>query len=161
MAKLDPAIAMLLKLLDEGFDRAAWHGPTLHGAVRRVTPAQADWRPAPGRHSIRELTLHAAYWKHVVRGRLAGDASAPFALRGRNWFAADPSRSWKDDVRLLVEEHRQLRAVVAAYPPRALDRPIDVKKQTAEYSIRGIALHDVYHAGQIRVVSALTRQQGK
>ena len=155
MAKLDPAIATLLKLLDEGFDRAAWHGPTLHGAVRGITPAQADWHPSPGRHSIRELTLHAAYWKHIVRGRLTGDTRARFALPGRNWFAANPSRSWKEDVRLLVDEHRQLRAVVAAFPPRALDRPIDERKQTAAYSIRGIAMHDVYHAAQIRLLRAL------
>jgi uncharacterized damage-inducible protein DinB len=155
MATLDPAIAALLKLLDEGFDRAAWHGPTLLGAVRRITPAQADWRPGRGRHSIRELTLHAAYWKHVVRGRLTGGDDEAFALPGRNWFAANTSRSWKEDLRLLVDEHRRLRGVVAAFPPRALDRPIDVRKQTAAYSIRGIAMHDVYHAAQIRLLHAL------
>ena len=34
MAKLDPVIAQLLHLVDEAFDHAAWHGPTLRGALR-------------------------------------------------------------------------------------------------------------------------------
>src|SRR5581483_11993663 len=98
MSRRNPAIAMLLAMVDEAFDRAAWHGPTLHGAVRGVTAEQADWRPGHGLHTIRELTLHAAYWKYTVRRRLADGGGAPFALAGSNWFEASSSRTWRDDV---------------------------------------------------------------
>ena len=80
------AIQMLLALVDEAFDRKAWHGPTLLGALRGVTPAVAERRPA-----------------------------------------------------------------------RALDRPVDAKQQTAAYTIRGIAAHDLYHAGQIQLLKRLLR----
>jgi hypothetical protein len=156
MAKTDPVIAQLLHLVDEAFDHAAWHGPTLRGAVRGVTAQQAEWRPGHGLHTIRELTLHAAYWKYAVRRRLGGGGS--FALEGSNWFEASPSRTWEDDVRLLVSEHRALREVIAACPARALRKPVDRKQQTAEYTIRGIAAHDIYHAAQIRQLRRL--QQG-
>jgi len=155
MAKPDPMIAMLLDLIDEAFDRAAWHGPTLRGALRGVTVAQAAWRPARGRHNIRELALHAAYWKYAVRHRLGGAPRGSFALEGSNWFDATASRTWADDVRLLVDEHRQLRAVIAAYPPGALRKAVDAKKQTAVFTIRGIAAHDLYHAGQIQLLKRL------
>ena len=157
MARRDRSIALLLDLVDEAFDHVAWHGTTLHGAVRGVTPREAAWRPARGRHNIRELTLHAAYWKYAVRGRLTGDLRGAFPLRGSNWFDADPSRTWKDDVRLLVAEHRKLRAAIAAYPASALNKAIDAKRQTAAYSIRGIAAHDLYHAGQIQLLKRLQR----
>ena len=152
---MDPVIRSLLAQIDEAFDRAGWHGPTLRGALRGVTPKQAEWRPSPGRHSIRELTLHAAYWKYAVRRRLAGTPRGAFALDGSNWFAASASRAWSDDVKLLVDEHRLLRAAIAAYPRRALNRPIDAKKQTAAYTIRGIAAHDLYHAGQVQLLKRL------
>ncbi len=155
MPRVHPSIALLLSLVDEAFDHAAWHGPTLGGSLRGVTTAQAEWRPAPGRHTIRELTLHAAYWKHAVTCRLAGDTRRPFALEGANWFDAARSRSWKDDRRLLVEEHRALRRAIAAYPARALRKPVDARKQTAEFTIRGIAAHDLYHAGQIQLLKKL------
>ena len=50
--ELDPAVAMLLALVDEGFDRRSWHGTNLRGALRGVTPAQALWRPGRERHNI-------------------------------------------------------------------------------------------------------------
>jgi uncharacterized damage-inducible protein DinB len=146
---------MLLSMIDEGFDRKAWHGPTLLGAIRGVTAAQAVWRPARGRHNIRELTVHAAYWKYAVRRRLTGEKRGSFALEGSNWFEGGGTRAWKDDVRLLVEEHRKLRAAVASYPQRALGASVDAKKQTAAYTIRGIAAHDLYHAGQIQLIKKL------
>ncbi len=61
---------VLLDLLDEAFDKKSWHGPNLRGSIRGVTAQQAAWRPGPDRHNIWELTLHAAYWKYVVRRRL-------------------------------------------------------------------------------------------
>jgi hypothetical protein len=155
MPAIHPSIALLLASIDEAFDHASWHGPTLRGALRGVTAEQAEWRPAPGRHSIRELTLHAAYWKYAVRRRLSGDRRGSFALEGSNWFHASPDRSWKDDVALLVEEHRRLRQVIADFPAGALNRPVDARKQTAVYTIRGIAAHDLYHAGQIQLIKRL------
>src|SRR5262245_59614869 len=161
MARLHPSMALLLDLVDEAFDHAAWHGPTLRGSLRGVTAAQAGWRPARGRHSIREIALHAAYWKHAVTKRLTGETRWLFPLEGANWFEAARSRSWRDDVRLLVDEHRKVRKAIAAYPARALGKPVDTRKQTAEFTIRGVAAHDLYHAGQIQLLKTLQRQRRK
>ena len=150
---------ILLALLDEAFDHAAWHGPTLRGALRGVTATQAGWRPGPRRHSIRELTVHAAYWKYAVRRRLTGEPRGSFALEGSNWFGGDASRAWKDDVRLLVEEHQKLRRAVAEFPSDRLHTALDQNKRTAAFTIRGIAAHDLYHAGQIQLIKRLQRQR--
>ena len=153
------SLDVLLDLVDEAFDRQSWHGTNLRGSIRGVTAAQAAWRPGRGRHSIREITIHAAYWKYAVRRRLTGAARGSFALEGSNWFAASTSRTWQDDVRLLVDEHRRLREVIAAYPRRALDTRVGRGKLTAAYLIRGVAAHDLYHAGQIQLLKRLQRQR--
>jgi len=149
----------LLALLDEAFDHQSWHGPTLRGALRGVGRDLADWRPGRGRHSIRELTVHAAYWKYAVRRRLTGAKWGSFPLEGSNWFATagDRDRTWPDDVRLLVDEHRQLRDALEAFPAARLQKPIDGKRQRAAFVIRGIAAHDLYHAGQIQLIKRLAR----
>ena len=106
--------------LDEAFAGPSWHGPALYTALRGVTPKQAAWRPGRGRHSIWELVVHAAYWKHVVRQRLSGRRAGRFPLRGTNWFVRPSGdRTWHDDVRLLAEEHERLREVVKRLPPRS------------------------------------------
>lgn len=142
---------MLLDSLDEAFDKKSWHGPNLRGAIRGVTAAQAAWRPAPDRHSIWELTLHAAYWKYVVRRKIMREKRGYFALAGSNFFErpeggpAATDASWKRDIGILETEHRQLRETVAQLPARALTPAV-------RHLIRGAAAHDLYHAGQIRLL---------
>jgi hypothetical protein len=118
--------------------------------LRGVTVEQALWRPAPGRHNIWELTVHCAYWKYAVRRRLAGDRRGSFARPGSNWFPLPPPtrQNWRADLQLLADEHRALRHAVEALPPR-LDR-------RAVRLIRGVAYHDVYHAGQIQLLKKLS-----
>jgi len=155
-------LTLLLASIDEGFDRVAWHGPTLLGSLRGVTARQAAWRPFPHRHNIWEVTVHAAYWKYAVRRRLTGEKRGSFELKGSNWFlrpdgklGRDKERAWKEDVRLLIDQHRQLRTAIADFPVSSLDRPFRGKRQTAAYTIRGIAAHDLYHAGQIQLLKRL------
>jgi len=149
-------LGSLIALIDEAFDGRAWHGPTLRRSIRGVTPAQAAWRPGAGRHNIWELAVHAAYWKHEVRRRLRGGAREAFPLKGRNWFALD-GESWGDAVRLLVEEHKALRATIAELPASALTRRVR-GRDTAAFTIRGIAAHDLYHAGQIQLLRRLQQR---
>ena len=144
--------------LDEAFAGPSWHGPSLLTALRGVTPKQAAWRPGRGRHNIWELVVHAAYWKHVVRQRLLDRRAERFALRGTNWFIRPSGdRTWRDDVRLLMEEHERLREVVKRLPPRSMTRIVAHGHDTAAYTIRGIAAHDLYHAGQIQMLKRLQR----
>src|SRR5262245_53431516 len=157
---MDAAVKILLDLLDEGFDHVAWHGPTLRGSIRGVDAARASWKPSPNRHSIWELTVHAAYWKYAVRQRISGGKRGSFAYPGSNWFPRPASldeQAWRADVKLLVDEHRRLREVVARLQARDLSRRVAGRRQTFAYTIRGIAAHDLYHAGQIQLLKRLQK----
>ncbi len=151
-------LRLLLRLLDQGFDHAAWHGPTLAGAIRGVTAKQAARRPARGRHNVWEIVLHTAYWKYAVRRRLTGGTQGEFPREGSNWPALPmvlDERRWRADVRLLKEEHRKLRRVVAALSPTVLGRRLGKKRWTTGETIHGVAMHDLYHAGQIQLLKKL------
>jgi uncharacterized damage-inducible protein DinB len=159
MPASQPLVAAALELIDEAFEKKAWHGPNLRGTIRGLSAAEAAWRPGPGRHSVWELVVHAAYWKYAVRRRLTGEKRGSFALSGSNWFArpdAADEAAWSADVRLLGEEHRKLRRVVAALRDRDLDQPAAGQRATTvRVLVRGIAAHDLYHAGQIQLLKRL------
>jgi uncharacterized damage-inducible protein DinB len=160
------ALELLLGLLDEAFERQAWHGPNLRGSLRGVSAAEAARRPAPGRHCIWEIAVHCAYWKYAVRRRLTGEKRGSFALEGSNWFprpevglrGAALEKAWRGDVALLVAEHRRLREVVAALPAPDIDRRSRGSRQTNLVLVRGVANHDLYHAGQIQLLKRLVRR---
>ncbi len=156
--KPDQPIAILLHLLDEAFDRNAWHGPNLFGSVRRLSPEEAAWRPSPGRHSVQELVLHCAYGKYAVRRRLTGGKRGAFPVKGSNWFGREGRaalEAWPADRNLLLEEHRKLREVVETFPASRLQARAPASRQVNLRLIAGIAAHDLYHAGQIRLLLRL------
>lgn len=72
----------LLRSIDLAYDKKAWQGPTLRGALRGVDQTLAAWRPAPNRHNIWEIAVHAAYWKYSVRRRLGDVPRGSFPLEG-------------------------------------------------------------------------------
>lgn len=154
-----PEIEILLGMIDQAYDHAAWHGPNLRSALRGVTAAEAAWRPAPGRHNIRELVIHAAYWKYAVRRRIEGGKRGTFGERGSNWFAArrgPDEAAWRQDLARLGEEHRALCEAIAGISPASLrDTRKRVKGWKLVDQIIGVAFHDIYHAGQIQLLKRL------
>jgi uncharacterized damage-inducible protein DinB len=147
----------LLRQIDEAYDVRSWHGTNLRGSLRGLTPTAAAWRPGRGRHNAWELAVHCAYWKYAVRRRLTGGDRGSFAIEGSNWFErpAGPATaaSWRADLALLASEHRQLRAVVARL--RDADLARRAGKGTVAFLLRGVAAHDLYHAGQIQLLKRL------
>ncbi len=160
--KRDPRIPLLLDVLDQAFAARGWHGTTLRGALRGVTPEQARWKPGPRRHSIWELTLHTAYWKYAVRRRLAGAGRGSFPRRPSNWPRV-PARAdlaaWRADVALLEAEHAALRQVVAGLSARELDARSPRGTWRNIEQVTGIAAHDLYHTGQIQLLKRLMRSR--
>ena len=144
---------LILALLDEGYSKKTWHGPNLRQSLKGVTVRQAAWRPGSGRHNIWELTLHAAYWKYAVRRRLEGGKRGSFALKGSNFFPRPQQgkateAAWRADQTLLEKEHRAMVETIG----KVLKSSEAGKKLPMLY---GVALHDVYHAGQIRLLRRL------
>jgi uncharacterized damage-inducible protein DinB len=152
---------LLLEMLDAAFQGRGWHGTTLSGALRGLTPKQAAWRPRPGRHNIWELTLHTAYWKYIVRRRIAGDDSrAAFPRTPSNWPAVPRpanAAAWRRDVWLAKQMHAELRAAVAALPPKRLAARSPMGKWSYAQLIHGVAAHDLYHTGQMQLIKRLMR----
>ncbi len=155
----DSRLTVLLDALDEAFDRKSWHGPNLRGSLRGLTVEEALWRPAPKRHNIWELMLHAAYWKYVVRRRISGAKRGSFLLPGSNFFprTAGSNKEFQVELLLLENEHRELRATVADLAVEHLDQEIGPKLTYAAL-IRGAAAHDIYHAGQIQLLKRLRKR---
>lgn len=144
-------------LFEQAFTQRAWHGPNLWQSLKGVNAKQAAWRPARGRHNIWEETLHAAYWKYVVRRRLEGGKRAGFVLVGSNFFPRPEAgkltdAAWKADKEILRSEHEALRKAIT----NALRKPLTPKLGTMLW---GVAFHDIYHAGQIRLLRRLMEKR--
>jgi hypothetical protein len=144
---------LVLALLDEAYEKKTWHGPNLKQSIKGISAKQAAWRPAPGRHNIWEVTLHAAYWKYAVRRRMEGGKRGSFVLKGSNFFLRPEKgklneAAWSVDKKLLEREHRALHGMAAKVLRTA-------RAAKVMHQLYGVAFHDIYHAGQIRLLRRL------
>lgn len=163
---MDREIKLLLRVVDEAFDRKSWHGANLRGAIRGLTVATVSWRPRPERRNIWEIVLHAAYWKYTVRRRLLAEPRGSFPLKGSNWFVRPATgigdaSEWNSDVALLVATHAGLREAVSQLRAKDLAKPAPGGKTSLLSLVTGIAAHDLYHAGQIQLLKRLHAGGGK
>ncbi len=160
MTNIKFQVTLLLQLIDEGYNKKAWHGPNLRGSIRGITARQAAWRPAKGRHNIREIVVHCAYWKYVVRRRLLGEKRGSFPLKGSNWFQCPTGlteAAWKADLKLLADMHKNMVLAIGRLSDPDLAVVPHASKVNNRAIISGIAMHDVYHAGQIQLLKRMMR----
>lgn len=154
-------LSLLLEILDQAYEKKAWHGTNLRGSIRGLTAREAAWRPARGRHNIWEIVLHAAYWKYTMRRRLQEEKRGSFPLKGSNWFtrpAEVTEKAWRSDIALLDETHRSMRRAIETLNGNELRTKAPGGTYTHATLIYGIASHDLYHAGQIQVIKRLMRK---
>src|SRR5438477_11922280 len=115
------AIDVLVLNLDYAFDKVAWHGPNLMGALRGVDARKARVR-VRARRCIWEQALHCAYWKQRVVNKVAG--TQRFPRIGSNWPKIPSFTSaelWRRDLQLLRELHISLRSAVLRIDAAELD----------------------------------------
>lgn len=145
----------LSRILQEGFGPGAWHGPDLKAALAEVTPEQAFWRPAPGRHCIAEVALHQAWCARSVRAQLSGRPAGPFVAPGEDWFAleAGGGLGWNEVLAALEAEQRELAGVVSDLGAGRSGSPLAAQERFD--LVLGVACHAIYHAGQVQLLKRL------
>jgi hypothetical protein len=156
-------IKSFLHLVDEAFDRPAWHGPNLIGALRAATLPELLHRPRKDAHNAWELMMHCAYWKRVIRMRLLGERTTGFPLVGSNFFPRNNRHTladFKRDFRTLKTAHADLRGTIVTLDPRTYGKRAKGSRHTVRRTVLGIAAHDIYHAGQIRLLRKLALKGG-
>lgn len=143
------------RIIEEGFGPGAWHGPDLRAAITDVTPKDALWRPAPGRHNIAEVVVHHAACVRSVIGQLTGSDEPAFPLEGSDWYEISNERKikWSAITDLVESQHARLAEIVSEISNGVRTSPLSGAERFD--LLLGVTCHAVYHAGQIQLVKAL------
>jgi uncharacterized damage-inducible protein DinB len=163
----EPSVDAIVRALEEMYRGPAWHGPSVRFALKGVTAKAAAWRPAAGRNSIHDLVLHLAYARHRLMQRvnaLQGRTTPRFPRKMRTtWFPEVPARvdaeAWAEDLKLLEGYQERVLATVADAAPEVLGTRRGREKRSVGAELMGLAFHDAYHAGQIRLLSLMASKK--
>lgn len=160
---MEPSRELIAWTLRESYAGPAWHGPTVRDALRGIAAPQAARQVARSRNTIWDLVRHLAYGRHLLMRRLNPKSPIekfPYPLRHAWWPVLPKDQSeqaWQADLALLDAYHAQLLEAIASASDAALRRRRARNRRTIAQELLGLALHDTYHAGQIRLLTKLDR----
>lgn len=134
----------LHKMWNEQWGENTWFA-AWSKALGDLTPAQAAWRPAPGKHSIWQVVNHVSFWREYTLRKVDGRPGPGREDIDRENFVSPSSpdaEAWKLTIERLHATHQEIGKLIAA-PGAPMDR--------LPYHLT----HDAYHLGQIMYLRAL------
>jgi hypothetical protein len=165
MAKnIKPEIRLLVDILDQAYNKRAWHGTNLMGSIRGLTIKQLLWKPSPKSHNIWEIIMHTAYWKYIVHRQLTGSEKGTFPRSPSDWSRLPDQpdlKAWQADLRLVKKYHKLLREAILDFPASRLEKTKPKSKVKFKQIIYGVSSHDLYHAGQVQLIKRLHQFAGQ
>lgn len=149
-------IERIVDQVHRSFWGEAWHGPSVSESLKGVDANMASAHPIVGAHSIADLAAHLELTQRVVLQRVVGHGPL---ISGSAGFPPVPSpiseADWADLLKRLREGATALEAAIGAFPVERLDEPLVRGGSAAFNNFLGHAQHNIYHAGQIRLIRKL------
>jgi uncharacterized damage-inducible protein DinB len=131
----------------------AWFGPALRPLLAAVSPATATRRPLRRRHTIWELVLHLAANIDFVLARLDGTELELSANADWPPMPEPSAAAWEDALGGLDARYEALLQRVGSLGDAQLARPVVGRRYDVCSMLHGIIHHNVYHAGQIALLT--------
>jgi len=153
-------IARVIDQLQREHSGDPWHGSPMLTILDGIDAARAAHTPIAGAHSIWELVLHVTGWKREVARRLGGAPAGEPAAGDWPPVGEVTDARWQAALNDLAAAHEELVAATAALPESRLFEPTNDPRNRplgtgVSYYVllHGAVQHDVYHAGQIAILS--------
>ncbi|MBL7858094.1 MAG: DinB family protein [Cyclobacteriaceae bacterium] len=140
----------IAKLLHKAFTKNAWHGPSVLEVLNTITAEQTSKRIGNA-HTIIELVSHMTAWRIFTIKKLEGDKD--YKVTDELNFPSPTN--WTEVVQLLKESQAKLLQVMNHFPEEKLHE--EVPHSSYHYTfytmLHGIIQHDLYHLGQIVLIT--------
>lgn len=139
---------IIIDTLKDVYDGSPWHGPAITEVLSKLSEDKLNAKIGNA-HSIVELILHMVAWRIFVVKKLRGD---------HNYDVDDKANfpkgsSLKDALRQLDKSQAELIDAITYFDPQKLNDEVPGKKYSYRKMIAGITHHDLYHLGQIVLIT--------
>lgn len=143
----------LLKQYKEDFQRvydgSPWFGKSVQQILRGIGPEQAFSRPVEKGHTIVELLTHIIAWRQVLIEKLnrsGRDKPKQKTTFQEENFGEAQDEIWGNLNNELAKQHNEIQQLLENF----IQKP---QKRLPMRVIHGVIQHDIYHLGQIALLS--------
>jgi uncharacterized damage-inducible protein DinB len=156
-------IARIIDQLSRAYEGEPWHGPALKEILAGVSPQMAAEQPLKNVHNIWEMVLHVLAWVRLSRMALDGQPMPSGFPHEQDWppMQKADQAAWSSLLKLLDHEFKSLIERTANFPEMDLTVVVPGRKYDYYFLLHGIVQHTIYHAGQISLLKAALRKDGR
>lgn len=146
-------VQRIRQLLERTYEGDAWHGPSVRQILTSLSPTQALQRIGDSHNAI-ELVWHMIAWRDFVIQRLKGDNAYELSEED-NWPSVRflSEAEWQQAQGALDQRQHNLLAALDHLPTERLEETVAHRSYNYYVLLQGIIQHDLYHAGQIRLLT--------
>ncbi len=155
-------ISRLQQMLQQTYSGIGFHGDSIAQIFNGIDVPTAIWIPEGGVHSIWHIVLHLTAWQDAIRERLTSPTLV--TLNDEQNYPAPPQatpENWSKTLDAFRDSLSALVAAVGAFPEKKLPSPVPGRGYDFATLLHGAIHHNLYHAGQISLLSAMYRRRKK
>ncbi len=141
-------VSGIINILKDSFDGSPWHGPSLIEIISKIPADKAETRINKS-HSVIEIVFHIIAWRNFVIHNLQGDES--YDVADADNFPR--SNNWSKAIVELEQSQQQLLAAISDFDEKKLHSQVPHRKYSYYKLLHGIVQHDIYHQGQIVMIT--------
>ena len=144
----------LIQLFEKGYNGSPWIDVNLVDVLQNITPEQAIKKLYPNANSIWEITNHIISWRENVLQRVQGvEINTPL----HNYFVPlqKGDMTWKQTLKKLEASQKEWIHFLKNLKENEFETIYKPNGMSYYEHIQGILQHDVYHLGQIVMLSRL------
>lgn len=138
----------IIQTIKDTFEGEAWHGPNVITSLSKIPENKVNGRIGNS-HSIIELVSHIVSWRNFVIEKLKNN----FTYDVTDEMNFPKSSSWPKVLKDLQESQGNLLAALASFDENRLFTIVPGRKYSYYKLLHGIVHHDLYHLGQIVMIS--------
>ncbi|MGB5555650.1 MAG: DinB family protein [Flavobacteriaceae bacterium] len=153
---MDARIQQILHNLKESFNGTPWYGMAVLTKLEAVDWQQVNEKKY-GEKSIAILVQHMINWRVFVLKKLQGDALYDLIVDSDgDWtlLTIHNEQEWKELLKSLKQTQEELVQTLSGRTDKILEQTVPGKNYRFGPILTSIAQHDIYHLGQIAMLSS-------
>jgi len=143
--------------MEEIYSGNPWYGDSFSKILNNIKPENAVKKIAPGGHTIVDILYHIIAWRYFTIRQLQGDKEYDVKQNDKSdWKVIDYHKKdlWKDALSDFEDTHKMIIEELHNFNNNKLDEKVPVRDYSYKYLISGLIQHDIYHLGQISLLSS-------
>jgi uncharacterized damage-inducible protein DinB len=146
-------IRRIIKLLENSYNGGPWIDVSLIPVLNKITAEQAATKVSPNWNTIWEIVNHIISWRKNVLKRIQGEV---IKTPANNYFVPvknTSSNAWANTLKKLEASQQEWISFLKNFNEKDFEKIYPNNDLSYYEHIHGIIQHDVYHLGQIVLLS--------